>query len=93
MELKLRLEVYGEGPHRRRLEEELRRIGVEYWLEGFQPRGVYLEKLSGGPGSSRYCQRGKPLASRRTRSTPSGFPTVVAKPWGSTSLDDLEPWS
>jgi len=81
MGLRLRLEVYGEGPYRRRLEEELRRIGVEYHLEGFQPRSVYLEKLSGARFFALLSQK-EAFGQATNEANAIGVPTVVAKPWG-----------
>jgi len=81
MGFKLRLEVYGEGPYRRRLEEELKRIGVEYCLEGFQPRNIYLEKLS----KARFFAllSGKEAFGQTVNEANAiGVPIVVAKPWG-----------
>jgi len=81
MGFKLRLEIYGEGPYRRRLEEELKRIGVEYRLEGFQPRNIYLEKLS----KARFLASlsGKEAFGQTVNEANAiGVPAVVAKPWG-----------
>jgi len=81
MGLRLRLEVYGEGPYRKRLEEELRRIGVEHRLEGFQPRNIYLEKLSGARFFALLSQK-EAFGQAANEANAIGVPTVVAKPWG-----------
>jgi len=81
MGLKLRLEIHGEGPYRLRLEEELRRIGVEYRLAGFQPRDVYLEKLSGAKFFALLSER-EAFGQSANEANAVGVPTVVAKPWG-----------
>jgi len=81
MGLRLRLEVYGEGPYRKRLEEELKRIGVEYRLEGFQPRDVYLEKLSRARFFALLSQK-EAFGQAANEANAIGVPTVVAKPWG-----------
>jgi len=81
MGLRLTLEVYGEGPYRRRLEEELRRIGVEYHLESFQPRGVYLERLSGTRFFALLSQK-EAFGQSANEANAIGVPTIVAKPWG-----------
>jgi len=78
--LRLRLEVYGEGSYRRRLEEELRRIGVEYRIEGFQPRGVYLEKLSKARFFALLSQK-ETFGQTANDANAIGVPTIVAKPW------------
>jgi len=81
MGLRLRLEVYGEGSYRRRLEEELRRIGVEYRIEGFQPRSVYLEKLSRARFFALLSQK-EAFGQSANEANAIGVPTVVARPWG-----------
>jgi len=81
MGLKLRLEVYGEGPYGRRLEEELRRIRVEYRLEGFQPRGVYLEKLSKARFFALLSEK-EAFGQTVNEANAIGTPTIVVKPWG-----------
>jgi len=81
MGLKLRLEVYGEGPYRRRLEEELKRIGVEYRLEGFQPRDIYLEKLSKARFFALLSEK-EAFGQTVNEANAIGVPIVVAKPWG-----------
>jgi len=81
MGLKLRLEVYGEGPYKRKLDEELRRIGVEYRLEGFQPRSVYLEKLSKARLFALLSEK-EAFGQSANEANAIGVPTVVARPWG-----------
>jgi len=81
MGLKLRLEVYGEGPYRRRLEEGLKGIGVEYRLEGFQPRSVYLEKLSKARFFALLSEK-EAFGQAVNEANAIGVPAVVAKPWG-----------
>jgi len=81
MGLKVRLEVYGEGPYRGKLEEELRRIGVEYRLEGFQPRQVYLQKLSRARFFALLSEK-EAFGQTANEANAIGVPTVVAKPWG-----------
>jgi len=77
----LRLEIYGEGSHRRRLDEELKRIGVEYRLEGFQPRDVYLEKLSRAIFFALLSEK-EAFGQAANEANAIGVPTVVANPWG-----------
>jgi len=78
---RLRLEVYGEGPYRGKLEEELRRIGVEYRLDGFQPRRAYLQKLSRAKFFALLSEK-EAFGQTANEANAIGVPTVVAKLWG-----------
>ncbi|ABO07904.1 glycosyltransferase family 4 protein [Pyrobaculum calidifontis] len=78
---KLRLEIYGEGPHRPSLEKALRRIGVDYSIYGFQPRRRYLEKLAGAALFGLLSTH-EAYGQTANEANAIGVPTLVAKPWG-----------
>ena len=78
---RLRLEIYGEGPHRPSLERALRRIGVDYTIDGFQPRRRYLEKLAGAALYGLLSTH-EAYGQAANEANAAGVPTLVAKPWG-----------
>jgi len=79
--VELRLEVYGEGSYKERLEGELKRIGVEYRLDSFQPRGIYLEKLSKAKFFGLLSSK-EAFGQTINETNAIGVPAVAAKPWG-----------
>jgi len=79
--VELRLEVYGEGSYKERLEGELKRIGVEYSLGSFQPRGIYLEKLSKAKFFGLLSSK-EAFGQTINEANAIGVPAVVAKLWG-----------
>jgi len=78
---RLRLEIYGEGPHRHSLEKALRRIGADYTIDGFQPRRRYLEKLAGAALYGLLSTH-EAYGQAANEANAIGVPTLVAKPWG-----------
>jgi len=79
--LHLKLRVYGDGPYKAKLSEELRKLGVDYSLEPFQPRPKYLEALAGARFFALLSEK-EAFGLSVNEANAIGTPAVVAKPWG-----------
>ena len=75
------LKIYGEGPYKKKLIKKLSKIGIEYSIDGFQPREKYLEALSRAQLFALLSNK-EAFGQVVNEANAIGVPVVVAKPWG-----------
>jgi len=64
-----------------RLERALKKMGLDYSIDGFQPRRRYLEKLA-GVALYGLLSTHEAYGQAANETNAIGVPTLVAKPWG-----------
>jgi len=79
--LGLKLKVFGEGSYKSMLPDDLKRIGVEFELEPFQPFEKYLENLSHAAFFGLLSEK-ESYPQSVNEANAIGVPVVAAMPWG-----------